>query len=191
MGQAGLGGSPGAAGQPSQYYQTGSSGAGGSSDRCVVTRADIEGPFFSSGSPERTNLREAGLAGQLLLVRGRVLDPSCAPLSGALLDFWQANDAGAYDNQGFRLRGHQITDSSGRFEMRTIVPGRYLNGNQFRPAHLHVKVAVGGGELLTTQLYFEGDPFNGVDPWFSEATMLRPRLEGNELAADYDFTVRA
>ena len=31
--------------------------------------------------------------------------------AGALLDFWQADAKGHYDNSGFRLRGHQFADA--------------------------------------------------------------------------------
>ena len=64
--------------------------------------------------------------------------------------------------------------------MRTIVPGRYLNGAQYRPAHLHLKVSGAGLRPLTTQLYFAGDPYNAADPWFrpGRALTLRPNHGG-------------
>ena len=40
---------------------------------------------------------------------------------------------------------------------RTILPGKYLNGNSFRPSHIHFKISAPGFSTLTTQLYFEGD----------------------------------
>jgi protocatechuate 3,4-dioxygenase beta subunit len=154
-----------------------------------VTRPDIEGPYFKPSSPERTSLLEGDIDGVRLTVRGRVVDGNCEPIAGAIIDFWQADDDGAYDNAGFLLRGHQVVDADGRYEVSTIVPGRYLNGSQYRPAHVHCKVYVRGVERLTTQLYFEGDPYNEVDPWFSELTMLRPREDGAALVADFDFSV--
>jgi len=156
---------------------------------CALTRADIEGPFFTPDSPARTNFLEDGVTGTRLFLRGRLLDASCAPIAGAVLDVWQADEAGAYDSVAFRLRGHQIVDADGRYELTTIVPGRYLNGAQYRPAHLHCKVYVEGVMVLTTQLYFEGDPYNEVDPWFSELTMLRPQSVADGLRADFDFSV--
>jgi len=57
-------------------------------------------------------------------------------VGGALLDFWQADAAGDYDNTGFRLRGHQFSGADGRFRLATVVPGLYPG----RTRHIHVKV---------------------------------------------------
>lgn len=155
-----------------------------------LTESNIEGPFFDPGSPERTSLLEPGMQGVRLHLSGRVLSPSCEPLAGALLDFWQADDDGAYDNQGFNLRGHQRADAEGRYELITIVPGHYLNGQQYRPAHIHVKVAATGYKSLTTQLYFEGDPYNGIDP-FIRQSLIMPVTDHatSERAARFDFVL--
>jgi protocatechuate 3,4-dioxygenase beta subunit len=160
-------------------------------ERCLATRPDIEGPFFKPSSPETPFLLQEGSSASVIIVRGRIVDESCRPIEGAIVDFWQADEAGAYDSEGFSLRGHQRVGADGLYQLTTIVPGRYLNGTQYRPAHLHCKVIVEGRELLTTQLYFEGDPFNEVDPWFSELTMLRPRTQDSALVADFDFSVPA
>lgn len=132
------------------------------------TAPNIEGPFFTPDSPERQSLLELGFQGQRLRIRGQVFNVDCEPLAGALLDFWQADHEGAYDNQGYTYRGHQFTTAEGRFDLETIVPGRYLNGATYRPAHIHVKAAAQGLDLLTTQLYFADDPFNGDDPWYEK-----------------------
>lgn len=147
-----------------------------------------DGRFFRPSSPETPFLLSEG-TGTPITVRGRIVDAHCEPIAGALIDFWQADEAGAHDAQGFLYRGHQVVGADGRYQLTTIIPGRYLNGSQYRPAHVHCKVLVGGVELLTTQLYFEGDPFNEVDPWFSEATMLRPQQTNGALSADFDFSV--
>src|ERR1700752_985264 len=89
------------------------------------TLQQTEGPFFKPSSPERIELFEAGMAGQPIELVGLVLMRNCKPVAGALLDFWQADDKGQYDNSGFRLRGHQYTDADGRFRLRTVVPGAY------------------------------------------------------------------
>jgi protocatechuate 3,4-dioxygenase beta subunit len=54
-----------------------------------------------------------------------VLTPDCRPLAGARVDFWQADGNGVYDNDGYRLRGYQVTDGRGRYRLETVVPGRY------------------------------------------------------------------
>ena len=39
-------------------------------------------------------------------ITGQVLSTSCQPVAQALVDFWQADNAGQHDNSGYRLRGH-------------------------------------------------------------------------------------
>jgi protocatechuate 3,4-dioxygenase beta subunit len=114
------------------------------------TLTQTEGPYFTPNSPERASLLEAGMAGQRLVVAGTVLTTDCRPVRRALLDFWQADDAGQYDNQGYRLRGHQFSDAQGAWRLETVVPGLYTG----RTRHIHVKVQAPDGPVLTTQLIF-------------------------------------
>jgi protocatechuate 3,4-dioxygenase beta subunit len=117
------------------------------------------------------------------------LDGDCKAVRNAVLDFWQANDAGEYDNDGFTFRGHIKVDQDGSYALETIIPGRYLNGATYRPAHLHVKVYVGTEERLTTQLYFEGDPYNEGDPWYEPLRALALEDASNGKQASFDFAV--
>jgi hypothetical protein len=73
----------------------------------TLTPALTEGPYFKAGSPERTSLLETGMPGIKLVLTGNVLTPDCQPIAGALLEFWQADTNGQYDNSGYTLRGHQ------------------------------------------------------------------------------------
>jgi protocatechuate 3,4-dioxygenase beta subunit len=121
-----------------------------------------------------------------------VLSPECKPHAGALLDFWQANGEGAYDNEGYRLRGHQFSDDRGRFELATVVPGEYPG----RTRHIHVMVQPEGGEVLTTQLYFPKEPANERDPLFDDLLLVRPAVAGAKSplelgAARFDFVIEA
>lgn len=149
------------------------SGDSGGSDTaaCPPTGEDIEGPFYREGAPDRRNFDLYADDGVLLVLSGRVLDSACAPLSGAVLDLWQSDPAGVYDNDSdeMRYRGRIQVDGEGRYELRTLLPGRYLNGATFRPMHIHCKVWSGELELLTTQIYFAGDPYNETDAWFDPA----------------------
>jgi protocatechuate 3,4-dioxygenase beta subunit len=99
------------------------------------------------------------MQGTRLTVTGIVYTLSCKPVNRALLDFWQADNAGRYDNVGYTLRGHLFTDADGRFTLKTIVPGLYPG----RTRHIHVKVQPAGGRVLTTQLYFPGEARNASD----------------------------
>src|SRR6185295_6037109 len=106
--------------------------------------------------------------GTPLVITGRVLAPDGTPIAGALLDFWQANDAGQYDNQGYELRGHQYTDPDSYYTLGTVVPGLYPG----RTRHIHVKVQAPNGPVLTTQLYFPNEPRNRSDGIFSPALVM-------------------
>jgi protocatechuate 3,4-dioxygenase beta subunit len=132
------------------------------------TPAQTEGPYFTPDSPRRASLLEAGMGGQRLVVTGSVLTTDCRPVKAALLDFWQADDAGEYDNQGYRLRGHQFSDADGGWRLETLVPGLYTG----RTRHIHVKVQAPDGPVLTTQLYFPGEPANDQDGIFSPELLL-------------------
>lgn len=161
---------------------------GGASATCgEFTVSNIEGPFFAPNSPERTNIRGT-LPGQRLLLRGKVLDPDCRPVAGAIVDFWQADEDGAYDTTGDTFRGHQVTDDDGNYVLESIVPGRYLNGATYRPAHVHVKVGARGG-VLTTQLYFPDDPFNESDPFIDSRLIVDVVGEGEQTEARFDFVI--
>lgn len=149
------------------------------------TPEQTEGPFFTPDSPQRGSLIESGITGAALILSGRVLDTDCRPLAGALLDFWQADGRGAYDNEGFRLRGHQFSDSAGRYRLETVIPGRYPG----RTPHIHVKAQPAGGAILTTQLYFPGEPGNESDPIFDPLLLVDLREEGGGGRALFDFVL--
>jgi protocatechuate 3,4-dioxygenase beta subunit len=150
-----------------------------------ATLRQTEGPFFRPSSPERVELLEAGMAGQPIELVGFVLSRACKPLAGALLDFWQADDKGRYDNSGFRLRGHQFADAEGRYRLRSIVPGVYVG----RTRHIHVKVQPRGGRVLTTQLYFPGEAQNRSDGLFRKELLVRTAKNEGWLAGRFDFVV--
>ena len=159
---------------------------------CVETEVNGEGPFYKAGAPERAVLVERGMPGTRLTLTGRVTGLDCRQLSGALVDVWQADAAGEYDNAGFTLRGRLYADRSGLYRLETIVPKRYPVGGtqQFRPAHLHFKVSAPGFELLTTQLYFPNDPHNATDSGFRRSLMLDPKNGGDGQLAQFDFVLK-
>ena len=150
-----------------------------------ATLTQTEGPYFKPSSPERIELFEAGMAGQPIELVGFVLSRACKPVPGALLDFWQADDKGRYDNSGFRLRGHQFTDAEGRYRLRSIVPGLYVG----RTRHIHVKVQPRDSRVLTTQLYFPGEQQNRSDGLFRKELLVRTAKNAGWLAGRFDFVV--
>jgi protocatechuate 3,4-dioxygenase beta subunit len=155
-------------------------------DGDAPTAEQTEGPYFSSGSPRRRSLLVRGLSGTRLTITGYVLTRACKPVKRAKLEFWQADSRGAYDNDGYRLRGHQFTDAAGRWRLDTIVPGLYPG----RTRHIHVKVQRPGGRVLTTQLYFPGVAGNRSDGLYDSALLLRRwRRVDNRRTARFDFVL--
>ncbi|MEV7177497.1 carbohydrate-binding protein [Kitasatospora sp. NPDC093679] len=146
------------------------------------TTEQIEGPYFKPGSPLRTVLTGSGTP---LTVSGYVFGRACRPLAGVLLDFWQADTAGAYDNSGYGFRGHQFSDEQGRFTLTTVVPGLYPG----RTRHLHVKLQAPGRPVLTTQLYFPGEPRNSTDTVFDPRLVMTVRQSGPGREASFDFVL--
>jgi protocatechuate 3,4-dioxygenase beta subunit len=123
------------------------------------TPAQTEGPYFKANSPEKTDLRTGAGGGTPLDLSGTVVTTACQPVGQAKIEFWQANDAGEYDNSGYTLRGHQFTDGQGRYSVQTVMPGLYPG----RTRHIHVKVQAPNSSVLTTQLYFPGESANASD----------------------------
>ena len=144
-----------------------------------------EGPFFKPNSPERTSLLEPGLPGIKLSLSGYVLTTDCQPVAQALLDFWQADSEGQYDNTGYRLRGHQFTDATGHYQLETIMPGLYPG----RTEHIHVKVQAPNGPVLTTQVFFPGITQNQTDSIFDPSLVVTLQdAEGGKVAR-FNFVV--
>lgn len=149
------------------------------------TVRQTEGPFFKPKSPERFDLREPGLKGTPIEISGRVLTRACRPIDGAVVDLWHADSAGDYDNKGFRCRGHVFTDATGHYRFLTIVPAVYPG----RTRHFHIKVQGNGGPLLTTQLYFPGEPQNSRDSLFNRALLMRVAETDSGKTGQFDFVL--
>jgi protocatechuate 3,4-dioxygenase beta subunit len=150
-----------------------------------VTTAQTEGPYYRAGSPERTDLTEAGMAGTHLTLVLQVVTAGCTPVEGAVIDLWQADASGTYDTSGYTLRGHTTTDANGRVVVATVVPGEYPG----RTEHIHVKVTPPGGSTLTTQLYFPGVNANDVDGIYSADLLLDITTSGDGLVGTFTFVV--
>ena len=153
----------------------------------ALTPEQTEGPYYKPNSPEKTSLIEPGMGGTKLTVTGYVLTADCKPVAKAWLDFWQADDRGAYDNSGYRLRGHLFTDEQGRYTLETIVPGEYPG----RTEHIHVKVQAPNGSILTTQLYFPGVAANDRDSIFNSALLADVKDTAAGKVATFNFVVNA
>lgn len=110
--------------------------------------------------------------GPRIIVHGTLRDEFARPVPGALIEVWQANAGGRYRHRNERYLapldpnfggcGRMITDESGHYAFRTVMPGPYPwpNGpNDWRPAHIHFSLfGASFAQRLVTQMYFEGDP---------------------------------
>jgi protocatechuate 3,4-dioxygenase beta subunit len=86
-----------------------------------------------------------------------------------MVEIWHADDSGEYDVDGMRLRGHQFTGADGSYRFETIVPGLYPG----RTRHFHLKFQAASEPVLTTQLYFPGEPANRRDRLFRPELVMR------------------
>jgi catechol 1,2-dioxygenase len=163
----------------------------------------LDAPFELPHRPDES--------GDRTRVTGRVTDVDGQPLANANLDVWQADAEGRYSSfmpgppEG-NLRGQVRTDSEGRYEYVTVVPGPYtipLDGptgrmtaaagwSPWRPAHIHLIVSAEGFEPLVTQLfidssdYLDSDVASAVKP----ELIVHPEPAGDgEYAFTYDFAL--
>lgn len=137
---------------------------------CATTN-DILGPFYRPDAPTRQNLLYDTETGSAVEINGMVCGPDCTtPIENALVEIWHCNTDGAYDNESndFHHRAKWFTNKKGNYSFKTILPGKYLNGGQYRPAHVHFRVTAPGHKELVSQLYFQGDPHIAIDPWASQ-----------------------
>ncbi|MFJ3801654.1 catechol 1,2-dioxygenase [Streptomyces sp. NPDC090088] len=159
------------------------------------SKGTIEGPYYAPGAPTLPGVTTLPMRedepGTRLLFQGQVTDVSGAPIAGALLEMWQADDAGFYAQFApgipeWNLRGSVVADAEGRFAVTTVQPAPYqiptdgscgrliaaAGWHAWRPAHLHLKVSAPGHESLTTQLYFKNGEHIGDDV----ASAVKPEL---------------
>jgi hydroxyquinol 1,2-dioxygenase len=158
-----------------------------------ATETTVLGPFYVDNPPELplgSDLSN-GADGVALLVEGTVSSNDGAPLAGAVVDIWHADDAGYYDVQhadldGPWLRARFRTDAMGRFSFRTIMPAYYpipddgpvgqmlaaTRRHPYRPAHIHFMIAAEGHQTLVTHVFASDSPYLDSDAVFGVKTSL-------------------
>lgn len=164
-----------------------------------LTPAQTEGPYYPVKSiPIDANLvlKEQGLNGEIMLLSGHVLDRNDKALSDIRVEIWQCDGAGIYDHprqantnqfdNHYKGFGAAITDEHGAYHFKTLYPVPYTG----RPPHIHVKLWRGQHELLTTQLYLQGQ--TGTE-WFSNdrsKLQITPKRDSaGRLNAEFAFVV--
>jgi catechol 1,2-dioxygenase len=175
------------------------------------TQGTILGPYHLPGTPVLEAPfelpRRPDEAGDRVMFEGRVTDETGAPIAGAELDVWHADDKGLYSGfdpslpEGI-LRGKVLTDEDGHYEVRTILPAPYTipedgptgamvhaaGWSPWRPAHIHLIVSAEGHEPLVTQLYIDSSDYldNDVASAVKPELIVHPeRAAGSD---EYHFT---
>ncbi len=144
------------------------------------TWMEIIGPFYPVEKPADQDAdltmvagRTERAEGEILYLSGRVLARTGVPVAGAVLEIWQANAAGRYAHPGdknpapldpnFQGYARIVTDSEGRYAIKTIKPGAYpVPSGWMRAPHVHFDVT-GRLTRLVTAMYFEGEALNEQD----------------------------
>jgi catechol 1,2-dioxygenase len=170
-----------------------------------ATESTLLGPFYRPGAPElpaSASISRDG-RGEPVVMSGRVLSTDGTPIAGAVLDVWQANAHGLYEQQDptqpdMNLRGRFRTDADGRYTFVTVKPASYpipddgpvgellraLGRHPYRPAHIHFIVTAEGHAPLTTHLFVAGDPYLDSDAVFGTKDSLVVPFVRNESAAE-------
>ena len=177
------------------------------------TESNVEGPFYVADArmlePPCVLPNRDDEPGERLVFSGTVRSTDGSPLAGAVLDIWQATADGEYSNfhpglPDGNLRGRISTDAEGRYEFETVVPAAYeipktgatgkllaaLGRHCFRPGHIHFKLSHPSARPLTTQVYFEGDPWIDSDVVGAVKDSLVTRLVrdgGPNAQCSFDF----
>jgi protocatechuate 3,4-dioxygenase, beta subunit len=173
-----------------------------------LTPSQTEGPFYPVTLPADTDfdlLANGSLhytQGQAAWLDGAVLDTAGRAVRGAVVEIWQCDQHGHYHHPGdgggadaaFQGFGRVAVSTAGEYRFRTIVPVAYPG----RTPHIHVKVRLAGRELLTTQLYVEGEARNerdmiwrGLAPADRAAVTAAFKPAADGLQARFEIIVRA
>lgn len=151
-----------------------------------ATESTVLGPFFVEGSPEigRGGDLAFGAAGEPCWVEGTVTDTTGAPVAGARLEVWEADDDGFYDVQyddgRTAARGHLVTGERGEYAFWAITPTPYpiphdgpvgellaaTGRSPMRASHLHFLVSAPGMRTLVTHIFVGGDELLDRDSVF-------------------------
>jgi protocatechuate 3,4-dioxygenase beta subunit len=166
------------------------------------TAAALLGPFWRLYAPEcecGDSIARSTTPGETLIVSGQVRDTTGQPVSGAVLDVWQASPIGLYENQDpeqveMNLRGKFRADEDGRFHFSTIRPAGYpvpthgpigqllkaQNRHPYRPAHIHFMISAPGHKTLITQVFLDAPERLASDVVFGVTKTLVGNLQRHD-----------
>jgi len=136
----------------------------------AATTSQTAGPYWHLIEfPEWADLLRAdgpnaGIAGERIMLTGRITDGDGTPVSDAMVEIWQAGPDGSFE--GFHGFGRCATDPKGAFRFVTLKPGAVPGrGNRIQAPHVVLSIfARGLMKQLVTRLYFAGEALNAEDP---------------------------
>lgn len=150
------------------------------------TPSDIEGPFYKADAP----FRESLVKDSTLTILGKIYNEDGDVLPAAILEYWQADEKGDYDLEGWHLRGRGVVNEHGDYQFNTVIPGEYkLDEGGIRCPHIHIKIGAPGYKTLTTQLYFPDNQYNSTDHWFDPRRVLNLEPLFKDEIALFDFVL--
>ena len=176
----------------------------------LPTLEQTEGPFYPIEKPidqdadlTFVSTRKKQAQGKIYIIQGRVMNIYGQPLAGALVEIWQANKWGRYQDRrdaanlpwdhNFQGYGKVKTDDFGYYAFKTIKPAGYRQGSIRRTPHIHFKVNKHGFDELVTQMYFANEPENEGDIFLSnaerkEGVLVKFKLaEGGRRLGNFDL----
>ena len=148
--------------------------------RLTPTAEMTLGPFFPREFAQGANELFSGK--DSIQITGRVTELDGKPLDNVVIEIWQADGQGRYDNPNFFGWGRAATDANGVYTFRTIRPGRV----EGRAPHINFLVLYSGlMRQLQTCMFFENAP----DPVL-DVLKNRDRLIAKREGTVYRFDVR-
>lgn len=127
---------------------------------CLTTPRGMTYGYLPN-APLTTTLAPPALPGRPMVISGAVYAADCVtPLPDVLIEVWHADSNGVYHQTApYILRGQFRTDDKGRYQFSTIKPGYHKTRHMLLPALIHYRLSYQGKRVLSTQLFFTGDPF--------------------------------
>ena len=151
--------------------------------KLVPTAEMTLGPFFPREFAQDAN-DLAGSASNAIEISGRVTELDGKPLDNVVLEIWQADAAGRFDNPGFSGWGRVPTDANGVYRFRTIKPGAAKG----RAPHVNLLILYSGlMRQLQTAMFFDASPDPVLD---SIPAPRRKLLIGQPAGNGYRFDLR-
>ena len=157
------------------------------SSRCVqaqkilITPPQTKGPFYPDQEQSELDAdltlvdpQTTPALGEVVIVQVHLTDAQGKPVGQAMVDIWQACASGRYKHSddtsstpldpNFQYWAQLHSNAEGFLQFRTVIPGSYPASSDWdRPPHIHFQVYVNDQRVLTTQMYFKGDPLNNID----------------------------